>query len=76
MRQALLLALAFGCCDGATLKYWVQPCTQPETGCRASDPELAQWAMNAWQASSDGKLKLERTEDLAHAHIRLYWANG
>src|SRR5437016_13360036 len=58
---------------GATLRYWVEPCTNPETGCKGGDPELAQWAMEAWQSASDGKLKLEKTADAAQAQIRIHW---
>ena len=70
------LALLCGIGQGATLKYWVEPCTQTESGCRAGDPELAQWAMAAWQAASDGKLALERTARRDEAQIRIFWANG
>jgi len=60
----------------ATLHYWIAPCSRPETGCRADDPELAQWAMEAWQRESAGTLTLTKTGDEQHAQIRLYWAGG
>ena len=60
----------------ASLRYWVQPCTDPQSHCRPGDPELAQWALAAWQSASDGKLLLEKTTDLEEAHIRIYWANA
>ena len=60
----------------ASLRYWIEPCAHPETGCRTGDPELAQWAMEAWQAASAGALTLTKTADATHAHIRLYWAGG
>src|SRR3954449_10384820 len=61
----------------AALKYWVEPCTNPaESGCKPGDPDLAQWAMEAWQASSDGKLHVERTEDKQRAIIKIYWVSG
>ena len=70
------LAVA-GAAHGAGLKYWVEPCTNPvETGCRSGDPELAQWAMEAWQAASDGKLRVERTPEKERAMIRIYWVSG
>lgn len=69
----LLLATAV---DGATLRYWVQPCTKPESGCKSDDPELAQWAIEAWQSASGGALHLEKTADRTQAHIRVYWVNG
>jgi hypothetical protein len=76
MLKILAVALLCGCCHGASLKYWVEACNNTESGCRAGDPELAQWAMEAWQAGSDGKLKLERVAERDKAHIRIYWANG
>lgn len=75
MRTLILLACA-ALCHAATLRYWVEPCTKAETGCRAGDPELAQWALEAWQAASDGHLALQRTTRREDAHIRVYWANG
>ena len=60
----------------AQLRYWVEPCSDPESGCLAGDPELAAWAMEAWQAASAGHLKLERTTDREKAHIRVIWSGG
>ena len=31
--------------QGASLHYWVQPCTDSESRCQPGDPELAQWAL-------------------------------
>jgi len=75
VRIVLVIALC-AWAQGATLKYWVEPCSKTESGCKTSDPELAQWALDAWQTASDGKLALERTTDREKAHIRIYWANG
>jgi hypothetical protein len=75
----LLLAVAGGCAaQAAGLKYWIEPCEQPgaqpaETGCKRGDPELAQWAMEAWQSASDGKLRVQRTTEKATAIIKIYW---
>lgn len=55
------------------IRYWVEPCTRIETGCRTADPDLAQWAMDAWSGASEGKLKLVRTNDKNLAQIRIYW---
>ena len=76
--QVLVAGLAMaGAVHAAGLKYWVEPCTNPaETGCRSGDPELAQWAMEAWQAASDGKLRVERTPEKDRAIIRIYWVSG
>jgi len=75
MRRLALLLLA-ATLQAATLRYWVQPCTRPESGCKTDDPELAQWAMEAWQSASGGTLRLEKTADRAQAHIRVYWVTG
>jgi hypothetical protein len=68
----VLLALA-GAARAAELKYWVEPCERVETGCQTGDPELAQWAMESWQAVSGGKLKLVRTPEKDSAQIRFHW---
>jgi len=73
LAAALLIALA---AHGATLRYWVEPCTKPDTGCHRDDPELARWAMEAWQSASAGRLILEPVSDREQAHIRLFWVSG
>ena len=62
--------------QGATLRYWVEPCTHPDSGCKRDDPELAQWAMEAWEKASGGVLRLVKTEDRDQALIRLHWVTG
>jgi hypothetical protein len=55
----------------------VEACAAPrESGCREGDPELASWALEAWQAASGGALHLEAAPKMANAHIRLFWVNG
>src|SRR5262245_6398725 len=44
------------------------------TGFRASDRELAGWAMAAWQRTAGGALRLEAAPE-STAIVRLYWAN-
>ena len=68
----VLAVFAVAGCAGE-LKYWVEPCTRPETGCRPADPDLAQWAMEAWAGASGGKLKVIRTVEKESARIRFYW---
>ncbi|HEY1242099.1 MAG TPA: matrixin family metalloprotease [Bryobacteraceae bacterium] len=75
MKIWLLLMLA-SAAQAASFRYWVEPCTSPASGCHPGDPELAQWAVEAWQAASHGALTFERVTGQAHAHIRIYWANG
>ena len=73
----LSAVLAVSGAHAAGLKYWVEPCTNPvETACKSGDPELAQWAMEAWQAASDGKLRVTRTQDKEGAAIRIFWVPG
>jgi hypothetical protein len=73
----LILLLLAGAAAGATLRYWVEPCASPrESSCHEGDPELAAWALEAWQAASGGALRLEAAPKMANAHIRVFWANG
>lgn len=74
--RALAVFLLATALPGATLRYWVEPCSHPESGCKIDDPELAQWAMEAWQAASGGSLHLVKTADRAQAHIRVFWVTG
>jgi hypothetical protein len=62
-----------GAARAGEMRYWVEPCERVETGCRKDDPSLAQWAMDAWQSASDGKVKLVRTDDKTAAQIRFFW---
>ena len=73
-----LLVLLTSCAGiaAADLRYWIEPCTRPETTCKADDPQLAQWALEAWQKASGGKLRLARTSDRQRAHIRVQWASA
>jgi hypothetical protein len=75
MKWLVLLLLAASV-HAATLRYWVEPCTRPASGCKVDDPELAQWAMEAWQAAAGGALHLEKTADREQAHIRIHWVAG
>ena len=75
MRILAFLVLA-AAAHAASFRYWVEPCTKPESGCHRDDPELAQWAVEAWQAASGGALAFERVSEESRAHIRIYWANG
>jgi hypothetical protein len=71
-------ALLLLCCtaQAASLRYWIQPCANAESQCRPGDPELAQWALEAWQSASERKLTLQKTAELAESHIRVYWATA
>jgi len=54
--------------------YWIEPCTNPETRCTASDPQLARWAFDAWQKASNGKLRFAEVQDRKQAKIQVVWA--
>ena len=75
LRLAILLLSACSA-YGIDLRYWIEPCTRPETACQKADVQLAEWAMQAWQTASDGKLHLEKTQQMSRANIRLHWADS
>ena len=54
----MALLLSASSAYGIDLRYWIEPCTRAETACQGSDVQLAEWAVQAWQAASDGKLHL------------------
>ena len=74
--RVLVLVMVCVALPAASLRYWVEPCSQPASGCHAADPELAQWAIEAWQAASGGQLRFEKTADREKAHIRILWTGG
>jgi hypothetical protein len=73
MKTFLLLSVSL--LAAADTPYWVEPCTNPDTGCIAGDPQLARWAMDAWQSASGGHLQLTETKDRSRAVIRIVWAS-
>jgi matrixin len=70
------LLLAASAAYGIDLRYWIEPCTRPETACQKADVQLAEWSLQAWQSASGGKLKLEKTEQMSRANIRVHWADS
>jgi hypothetical protein len=56
--------------------YWVESCSQPESGCQADDPQLAAWALEAWQNASGATIEVSRMSDPRHARIRIFWATA
>ena len=74
--KILALLLLSCAAQAATFRYWVEPCTKPQDGCHPDDPELAQWAVEAWQAASHGALAFERVGEETRAQIRIFWAGG
>ena len=80
MRALAILLLLGGSLSAAEeYTYWIQPCpatTQIDTSCNAGDPELAQWALEAWQRESNGAITLRQARAESQARFRLHWANG
>jgi hypothetical protein len=56
--------------------YWIEPCERQESFCQPGDPQLAEWAMAAWQSAAPGAIRLQAVKDREHARIRLYWATS
>jgi hypothetical protein len=54
--------------------YWIEPCTNPETACISSDPQLARWAFAAWENASNGRLHFAETKNRREANIQVVWA--
>jgi len=80
MKYALILCLtAIALPAAEEYTYWVEPCDAPasrESGCEAGDPELAKWALEAWQRESGGVIALRRVASEQDARIRVHWASG
>ena len=72
----VILLATRGALSGATLRYWVDSCSKPESGCRSTDPELALWALEAWQAASGGRLTFEKAPEASKAQIRVHWVTA
>jgi hypothetical protein len=80
-RHVLRLLVAAGCATGLlpaeNFTYWIQPCSAElsrESTCDARDPELAGWALEAWQKTGRPDLSFSATAE-AQARIRVYWAS-
>jgi hypothetical protein len=56
------------------LHYWIEPCSA-SLPCRPGDPELARWAIEAWQRAGGGKFVL-RAGSREEAQIRVLWVDG
>jgi predicted Zn-dependent protease len=74
MRLSLILLMA-GSASAIDLRYWIEPCTRPETRCLAQDPQMAEWALQDWARASGGKLQFEKTTNIRRANIRVHWAS-
>jgi hypothetical protein len=72
--RMLALWVAFTASATEPWHYYVEPCRHPETGCRTSDPQLADWAFESWARASNGLLDWVRVKDPAKARLRVRWA--
>jgi hypothetical protein len=54
--------------------YWIEPCTNPETACVKTDPQLARWAFDSWEAASNGRLHFVEATKRSDAQIQVVWA--
>jgi matrixin len=60
-----------------TFTYWIEPCSPElsrQTTCAAGDPELAEWALDAWQTAARPDLAFSAAAE-DHARIRIHWAS-
>ena len=56
--------------------YWIQPCTEDlagRSGCDVGDPELARWALEAWQKAGGSGLRFAPAAEEDDALVRIYW---
>jgi hypothetical protein len=58
----------------ADTPFWIAPCDDPETACKASDADLARWALAAWEDASGGRVHFVEINDRSKALIRIVWA--
>jgi hypothetical protein len=78
MRLVLCLVGAAVLLRADEFGYWIERCSVEmavDSGCDARDPELAGWALAAWQKEARGGLTFS-SEPESRARIRLYWASG
>ncbi len=81
MKICVLLCLLLNCPARAVdlWSYWVEPCSSElgaESHCTSGDPELARWALEAWQRSSAGALQVKPAATEQAARLRVYWVTG
>ncbi len=75
----LLGAAAVAAPAGEIYSFWIQPCAgniAARSGCDAGDPELARWALEAWQMAAGPGLRFVAAEKQDQARIRIYWLSG
>jgi hypothetical protein len=71
---APLLFIAGGLAASDT-PFWVAPCDDPATACKASDADLARWALAAWENASGGRVHFVEANERSKALIQFVWAS-
>jgi len=59
--------------DAGEVTYFIAA-GQTGSSFRSSDPQLAIWALEAWQRAARGALVFVRTDDEERALVRIHWA--
>ena len=72
----LFSSLALFAASPTKYSYWVAPCPQAASTCQPGDPQLADWALRAWQSASAGAFEFNRVPDSKNARIRIVWASA
>ena len=78
MRFVPWLLCVVGALSAEDFTYWIQPCTAEisrKSTCDARDPELAEWALTAWQKTARPDLTFAAAAE-GRARIRVYWASS
>jgi len=74
-RSISVFLLGAGVAAAADISFYVAPCVDPETGCEAGDLDLARWALQSWEAASQGKVHFVETKDRNAALFRFVWTS-
>jgi hypothetical protein len=76
-RICLLAAAATAIAPAAEVyTYWIEPCTEDlasQSGCQPGDPELARWALEAWQRAAGREVQFVPADGRVDARIHFYW---
>ena len=59
----MILATAFVLLSAVEYRYWIDPCVPAESSCKPGDPELAQWALEAWERVTAGGVKFIKSSN-------------
>ena len=74
-----LLLVSFRAQAADLWTYWIEPCSEAkatDSNCKKDDPELARWALEAWQKSGAGALILKPATQEQSARLRIHWVTG